>query len=237
MAGEVEIQFIPETRVAYMRYVGPYGMPGITHLWQRFQFWCLKEGLTSPRHRMFGIAQDNPNITPPERTRYDACIQVEDGFQPRDGIGVQTIRGGRYACAPFTGTAPGDPRRLDQVPDPNAPRRGPPARPRAGNRDLRAGLPGQREDGRVFVLVVHALAVTLKSWWARHSAELKPAIREQHHSKRHHRNRHFADRADDQRPRSLPAQRREVGPEADAREREQERPAARDSRERRVAAC
>jgi len=106
MAGEVEIQFIPETRVAYMRYVGPYGMPGITHLWQRFQFWCLKEGLTSPRHRMFGIAQDNPNITPPDRTRYDACIQVEASFQPRDGIGVQTIRGGRYACAPFTGTAP-----------------------------------------------------------------------------------------------------------------------------------
>jgi AraC family transcriptional regulator len=104
MAGAVEIQVVPETRVAYMRYVGPYGVTGIAHLWQRFQFWCEKEGLTSPPRRMFGIAQDNPNITPPDRTRYDACIQVDAAFQPREGIGVQTIAGGRYGCTPFKGT-------------------------------------------------------------------------------------------------------------------------------------
>jgi AraC family transcriptional regulator len=105
MAGEVEIQLVPETRVAYMRYVGPYGSPRITDLWRHFEFWCQDQGLTVPRRRMFGVAHDNPNITPPNRTRYDVCIQVDADFQPEGEIGVQTLRGGRYGCVPFTGNA------------------------------------------------------------------------------------------------------------------------------------
>lgn len=105
MVDEVEIQILPATRVAYMRYVGPYGSPRIVDMWRHFGFWCQRQGLTSPPRRMFGIAQDNPNITPPSRTRYDACVEVEEDFEPRDEIGVQTIPGGRYACVPFTGTA------------------------------------------------------------------------------------------------------------------------------------
>jgi AraC family transcriptional regulator len=102
---EVEIQIIPETRVAFMRHVGPYASPGIADVGLRFRAWCQQHGLITPGRRMFGIAQDNPNITPSDRTRYDVGIQVDDGFQPRGDVGVQTIRGGRYACAPFTGTA------------------------------------------------------------------------------------------------------------------------------------
>ena len=105
MAAEVEVQILAETRVAYMRYVGPYGSPRIVDLWRHFGFWCERQGLTVPRRQMFGIAQDNPNITPPGRTRYDACIQVDGDFQPRDEVGVQTLPGGRYACTSFTGTA------------------------------------------------------------------------------------------------------------------------------------
>ena len=35
MGDEVEVQIVPEARVAYMRYVGPYGSPAITDLWRR----------------------------------------------------------------------------------------------------------------------------------------------------------------------------------------------------------
>lgn len=56
---------------------------------------------------MYGIAQDNPNITPPDRTRYDACIEVDDSFQlsGEGDVGVQLIRGGQYACTAFFGNA------------------------------------------------------------------------------------------------------------------------------------
>src|SRR4051794_37101276 len=95
---EVEIKIIPETRVAYMRHVGPYGSPRITDMWQRYESWCAAHGLTSPPRRMFGIAQDSPNITAADQTRYDACIEVDAAFQPTGDVAVQTIRGGSYAC-------------------------------------------------------------------------------------------------------------------------------------------
>jgi AraC family transcriptional regulator len=105
MVDGVEIRVFRETRVAYMRYVGPYGAARIAELWYRFEPWCAARGLRSPRHRMFGIAQDNPNFTPPERTRYDACIEVDADFQPEGDVAVQTIPAGRHACTPFTGKA------------------------------------------------------------------------------------------------------------------------------------
>ena len=104
---EVELRTMPATRVAYMRYVGPYGSPRITEMWQSFESWCATQGLTPPPRRMYGVAQDNPNITPAGQTRYDACIEVDDSFEESGeaAVGVQTIPGGRYACTPFFGTA------------------------------------------------------------------------------------------------------------------------------------
>jgi AraC family transcriptional regulator len=103
-AEDVELRTIPATRVAYMRHVGPYGSPIVSEMWRRFESWCASRGLTSPPRRMFGIAQDNPNITSPDETRYDACIEVDDDFEAGVEVGVQVIRGGRYACTAFFGT-------------------------------------------------------------------------------------------------------------------------------------
>jgi AraC family transcriptional regulator len=104
MPGSVEIRTLPAQRAAYMRQVGPYGSPNVADLWRRFERWCSEEGLCTPERRFFGVAQDNPNITPAGRTRYDACLEVGDEFQPRGEVGVQFVPGGRYACVPFYGT-------------------------------------------------------------------------------------------------------------------------------------
>ena len=103
---EDKLQTIPKTRVAYLRHVGPYGGSGIAKAWQRFAAWCAEHGLMTPRRRMYGVCQDIPELTPPEKCRYDACVEVDDRFAPQGEIGVQTIAGGRYACAKFTGTSP-----------------------------------------------------------------------------------------------------------------------------------
>jgi AraC family transcriptional regulator len=104
MVPEVEIRTLPATRAAYLRHVGPYGSPGITELWRRFEAWCEARALTTPGRRFFGVAQDNPNITPADRTRYDACLEVDEAFRPTDGVDVQVVRGGRFGCVPFHGT-------------------------------------------------------------------------------------------------------------------------------------
>lgn len=92
------------TRVAYLRQTGPYG-PAIAGLWQRFMAWCGGAGLLNPRPALYGVALDNPEVTAPERCRYDACIEAAADFRPTGEIGIQTLPGGRYACAEFIGSA------------------------------------------------------------------------------------------------------------------------------------
>jgi AraC family transcriptional regulator len=106
---EVQIRTMADTRVAYMRTIGPYGGSGIPRTWQRFAAWCAQRGLMQPRRTMYGVCPDDPAVTPPQRCRYDTCIEVGDDFAPSGEIGVQQIAGGRYACAQFAGTP-------DQVP-------------------------------------------------------------------------------------------------------------------------
>lgn len=101
----VEMKTLPDARVAYMRHIGPYGDPGISRLWRRFEAWCRERGLSDQPRAAYGISHDSPDITAPEKCRYDACIEVGDGFKPEGDVGVQTIPGGLYACAPFTGAA------------------------------------------------------------------------------------------------------------------------------------
>lgn len=105
-AMEIKLQTIPRTKVAYLRHVGPYGGSGIAQAWQRFAAWCDEHGLMTPRRRMYGVCQDIPDLTPPEKCRYDVCVEVDDRFVAQGEIGVESIAGGRYACARFVGTSP-----------------------------------------------------------------------------------------------------------------------------------
>ena len=81
---DVEIKTLPDTRVAYLRHVGPYGDSGIAAAWQRFAAWCGQAGLMQPRRRMFGVCLDDPTITPPEKCRYDCAVEVDATFVARD---------------------------------------------------------------------------------------------------------------------------------------------------------
>lgn len=56
-----------------------------------------KEGLLGGDTQFIGICHDDPAITPRKKVRYDACVTVDQGFRPREDIGVQTIPGGEYA--------------------------------------------------------------------------------------------------------------------------------------------
>ncbi|MGO4395601.1 GyrI-like domain-containing protein [Variovorax sp. M-6] len=109
VAGDERMKVVLETlapaHVAFLRHVGPYGSSGITRTWQRFAARCAQHGLMQPRRVMYGIAHDNADLTPPAQCRYDACIEVDAGFRPVGEIGVEELRGGRYACTDFHGTS------------------------------------------------------------------------------------------------------------------------------------
>jgi len=60
-------------------------------------------GLLGAHTRMIGIVHDNPDVTPPEKVRYDAAIAVNRPVQPEGEFGVQELPGGRYALMQHRG--------------------------------------------------------------------------------------------------------------------------------------
>ena len=99
----VIIQELPEYRLAYVRQIGPYG-PALGQAWGRLMGWAGQSGLMGPEAACVGISWDNPEVTPAERCRYDACLVLAAGPQPdaagleAHGVSLQTLPGGPHAC-------------------------------------------------------------------------------------------------------------------------------------------
>jgi AraC family transcriptional regulator len=89
-------------RVTYLRYTGPFGEP-LALFWRKSVTpWLADHGLVDcPR---YGVALDNPMRTPPEKCRYDACVEMPSGLSLPDAAEA-TIAGGRYLVTRFKGSA------------------------------------------------------------------------------------------------------------------------------------
>jgi AraC family transcriptional regulator len=98
---DVTIKPMPALRVAFMRHVGPYSGVGAT--WDRLLPILGKDGRLGGDCMMIGICHDDPDVTPPEKIRYDACVTVDETFVPEDDVGVQVIAGGEYAMTTHFG--------------------------------------------------------------------------------------------------------------------------------------
>lgn len=94
---DIRLVSLSPVRVAYLRRIGPYG-PGVTRFWQQeFMPWLRAHGLE--KSPCYGIGQDDPDITPPAKCRYDACVAVPQDFMARSPAGIARLPGGRYAVA------------------------------------------------------------------------------------------------------------------------------------------
>lgn len=100
-AMNVQIKRIEPMRVAFMRNIGPYS--SCKHTWDKFMTWVGPKGLITPQTVFLGICHDDPEVTPPEKIRYDACMTVDEDFSPQGDVGVQVIPGGDYAVMTHIG--------------------------------------------------------------------------------------------------------------------------------------
>jgi AraC family transcriptional regulator len=96
-AMDASIKQIGEQKVVFIRHTGPYNEVGPT--WGKLCQWAGKKGLIWWNPKMLGLCHDDPQVTPPDKIRYDACIVVKKDVQPEGEVGVQTIAGGDYAVA------------------------------------------------------------------------------------------------------------------------------------------
>lgn len=98
---DIRVEDVQPMRVAFMRHVGPYQEVGQT--WQRLCGWAGPRGLFGPFTKMLGVCHDDPEVTPPEKLRYDACIVAGEHVQAEGDVGIQVIPGGQYAVATHHG--------------------------------------------------------------------------------------------------------------------------------------
>lgn len=98
---DAEIKTLEPKRVAFMRHVGPYHEVG--QVWGRLCQWAGPRGLMGPHMQMLGLCHDDPEVTPLDKIRYDACITAGDGLEAEGDVGVQTIAGGEYAITVHQG--------------------------------------------------------------------------------------------------------------------------------------
>ena len=98
---EVRIEKMEPIRVAFVRHIGPYEECGPA--WEKLCSWAGPKGLLGPNTLVLGISHDDPEITPPDKIRYDACIRVGEEIEPEGEIGIQVIEGGDYAVTTHEG--------------------------------------------------------------------------------------------------------------------------------------
>lgn len=101
----IEIRELPAFRAAFLRHVGPYEQVGPT--WERLCGQAGPLGLFGPDTKMFGVSYDDPEVTPADKLRYDACIVVGEDFDTTrtegSELGVAAFGGGRYAVTMHEG--------------------------------------------------------------------------------------------------------------------------------------
>jgi len=98
---QVKIVELPAVKVAYMRHIGPYG-PKIGEFWRTaFAPWLNANGLLG--EPCYGIGLDDPSVTPPEKCRYDACVEVPREFTAGGRVNTAELPGGLYAVTTFQG--------------------------------------------------------------------------------------------------------------------------------------
>jgi AraC family transcriptional regulator len=89
-----------DARVAFMRHLGPYGEVGKT--WGRLFAWAGARGLNLRAAHVLGVVYDDPEVTPTDKVRYDACLTVNADQAPEGEVGIQTLIG-EFAVATHRG--------------------------------------------------------------------------------------------------------------------------------------
>ena len=94
----------PPSRVACVRFVGPYDEANDAY--DHLRHWAEPLGLLESRN-MLGIYWDDQTITAPEKTRSDAAIEVPDDLRRELGPGIRErhLPGGAYAVVHHCGPA------------------------------------------------------------------------------------------------------------------------------------
>lgn len=105
----IRMEHIRPIIVAFVRHVGPYDAlldkdSPMSVLWEELFAWGNANRLIDADSLLIGIPQDDPSLTPPEKQRFDVCVQIPEFRNPSGHIGCQTISAGIFGVGRHHGS-------------------------------------------------------------------------------------------------------------------------------------
>lgn len=98
---EIAVRTLPAIRVAFMRHRGGYAT--IHAFWDAMRAWAEARGLLVGDAPLYGVCPDDPDVTAEAQLRFDACVVVDDAFEPEGAVGVAELPAGTYAVGLHVG--------------------------------------------------------------------------------------------------------------------------------------
>lgn len=97
----VEVKTLPTYHVAYIRrfaYSKGVFQEHLSAAFQQVCGWVAARDLFGPETLVIGVPHDNPDVTPNDRCRYDACVTVPANVAAGSAeVDIQDLAGGKYA--------------------------------------------------------------------------------------------------------------------------------------------
>ena len=86
---EVQVKRMPEMRLAYLRVIGSYKPEPMIEAYKRFTYWAKQRNLLNNGDYLIGMSQDDPEVTPLDKCRYDFCLVVPNNIKPEGEISIK----------------------------------------------------------------------------------------------------------------------------------------------------
>jgi AraC family transcriptional regulator len=99
---KVRVQQLQPIPLAFIRNLGPYVDVDVT-LFDQLVAWARQKQLYKGDNLLIGIGHDAPSVTPPDKLRFDACLEVPEPFPAEGKIGCQTMPAGHFAIISYIG--------------------------------------------------------------------------------------------------------------------------------------
>lgn len=100
----VEVKNVNSFKVAYVKHLKGYeDAAGIKNAFEKLFMWAGPRGFMGKDIKVIGMSLDNPDVTPKNKCRYYACVEVSGEAKPDGEVGIMEIHEGTYAVAHFKG--------------------------------------------------------------------------------------------------------------------------------------
>lgn len=105
MLMKVKVEELAEKQIAYMTAPKGYDLDSIFTTWDKIVDWARNSGIKCNTQTRFAICHDNPIITPEDKCRYDAAIEINSDINVTQPYVRDVIPSGKYAIAYYKDSA------------------------------------------------------------------------------------------------------------------------------------